>query len=109
MALKYDPSVLSVTTADITLGSLTQGWQIRAALDVAKGEIGIELWSDTPIAKNDAGSLVNIAFRTNSNEALTETAVQLASGVTVQGDSFVTLLADGMGSLVVSSGVRSLG
>ena len=67
LALTYDPSVLSVTPADITLGSipgLGAGWQITSEVDAATGQIGINLFNlaRTPITSAQAGSLVNIAF-----------------------------------------------
>ena len=46
LALTYDPSVLSVAPADITLGSipgLGTGWQISSVVDAATGQIGITL------------------------------------------------------------------
>ena len=65
LALKYDPSVLSVTPADITLGtipSMGAGWQIYSIIDPNSGQIAIFIYSSTPITDNLAGSLVNIAF-----------------------------------------------
>src|SRR5262249_27236637 len=85
LAVKYDPSVLSVSAADITLGSIPgqgSGWQIRAVVDQAAGEIGIELFSDTPVTGNGAGSLVNIAFHRVSGASATNAVVQLVSSVT---------------------------
>ena len=65
LALTYDPSNLSVSAADITLGSLPglgQGWQLNAVVDQTTGQIGIEIYSMTPITATQAGSLVNITF-----------------------------------------------
>ncbi len=70
LALQYDPTVLSVSAADITLGTIPShgaGWQLRAVVDQATGVIGIELFSETPVSVNDAGSLVNIAFQKNAD------------------------------------------
>src|SRR6202023_165654 len=65
LSLTYDPSVLSVSASDITLGSLPGlgvGWQLNAVVDQATGQIGIEMFSMTPITSLQGGSLVNIAF-----------------------------------------------
>src|SRR5262249_1465798 len=67
LALTYDPSILSISANDITLGSilgLGTDWQLSSEVDVFKGQIGITLYSDTatPITSTDGGGLVNIAF-----------------------------------------------
>jgi len=108
LALKYNLSELSVSAADIKLGSLTEGWQLRAIVDANRGEIGIELFSDIPILVNNAGSLVNIAFRKIESEPGKGAAVQLMSDVTVQDEKFNTLLADAMGALILGPGIREI-
>ena len=47
LALTYDPSVLSVSASDITLGSIPgwRGWQITSEVDAATGQIGINLFN----------------------------------------------------------------
>ncbi len=65
LALTYDPAMLTVSPADITLGSLPSqgtGWQLSSVVDQATGQIGIQLYSATPISTTQAGSLVNITF-----------------------------------------------
>ncbi len=65
LALTYDPTILSVSPADITLGSIPSlgtDWQLNSVVDAATGQIGIEIYSLTPITATAAGSLVNIAF-----------------------------------------------
>jgi hypothetical protein len=50
LALTYDPAVLKLAPADITLGStpsLGRGWQIHSVVDSDRGQIGIELYSTT--------------------------------------------------------------
>ena len=65
LTLKYDPTVLSVSAADITLGTIPSqgtGWQLSAHGQCNDRQITIQLYSQTPIATDQAGSLVNIAF-----------------------------------------------
>ena len=65
LSLTYDPSVLSLTAADISLGSILNkgtGWEMYATVDSMTGQVGITLFSTTPITSTQAGSLVNIAF-----------------------------------------------
>src|SRR5207244_2723410 len=52
LALKYDPSVLSVSPGDISLGSipgLGAGWQLSSVIDDSKGQIGLEMFGLQPI------------------------------------------------------------
>jgi hypothetical protein len=117
LALRYDPSILNVSADDITLGSLPglAGWQLASAVDQASGQIGIVLYSTSPIAMDQAGSLVNITFhvrggtrRAGERSLKTSALVQLVSSVTVSGQEFTTQLDDGQGALVLSPGVDQL-
>jgi hypothetical protein len=122
LALKYDPSVFSVSTADITLGSIPDlgvGWQLNSVIDQRAGQIAITLYSTTPINAADAGSLVNIAFHIKpavsagrhaglSLRFANVPAVQLVSSVTVNGEQFVTQVDDAQGQFVLSPGIDSL-
>jgi hypothetical protein len=97
LALTYDPSVLSLSAADITLGTIPgqgTGWQLTSVVDAATGQIGIQLYSLTPITANLAGSLVNITFHVVSGASVPSTPVQLVDTVTPHGQSFGTVLAD---------------
>ena len=108
LALTYDPSVLSLTAADITLGSIPThgtGWQLTAVVDQATGQIGIKIYSLTPITVADAGSLVNIAFHILPGVKTPKTTVRLVNGVTVNGQYFGTRLADSLGAMILSPGV----
>ena len=85
LALHYDPSVLNV--AAITLGSIPGqgiGWQLFSVVDQATGQIGITLYSTTPIAQDEAGSLVNIIFsvRTGEPGGVSPRSARLRSGTT---------------------------
>ena len=109
LALTYDPSVLSVSPSDITLGSIPSqgsGWQLTSVVDQARGQIGIVLYSTTAITAAQAGSLVNIAFHvqvgTASRVSPVATTVQLVSPVMVGGQEFATQVDDVQGQLILS-------
>jgi hypothetical protein len=117
LALKYDPSVLRVSSADITLGSipgLGTGWQLTSVIDPTTGQIAITLYSTTPVSANSGGSLVNIAFHLEPALDTVRLAqvplgsVQLVSSVTVKGEQFVTQVDDAQGQYVLSPGLNRL-
>jgi N-acetylneuraminic acid mutarotase len=118
LALTYDPAVLSVSPDDIKLGSIPAhgtGWQLVVAVDPVNGRIGIQLFSTTPITTDEGGSLVTIdfqiAFRGRrrisgsrvSSTPLSRPTVQLVDRVVVDGQEFVTQIADTQGQLVLST------
>src|SRR5262249_17441229 len=99
LAMKFDAALLKVTAADITLGTIPSAganWQLRAVVDSVSGEIGIELYSDTPILTTNAGSLLNIAFHSVGGGGVSA-AVQIVDSATPLGEPYTTLLADGQG------------
>jgi Bacterial Ig-like domain (group 2) len=111
LALTYDPSLLSVSSADIELGSIPShgnGWQMSSVVDRTTGQIGIQLYSLTPITATQAGSLVNIAFHILPSAAVAATAVQLVNAVTPDGQWFGTGLADSQGAMILSPGIDRL-
>ncbi len=62
-------------------------------MNAATGQITIQLYSETPIAIDQAGSLVNIAFHVTSNTILSEaTTVQLLASQTVLADSQASMI-----------------
>jgi hypothetical protein len=108
IGLVYDPKVLAVAAADITLASIPasgSGWRLESVVDAVTGQIAIDLYSTTPISEVQAGSLVDIAFHTAPGANASATAVQLASAVTPLGRWYSTEVADGDGKLVLSHGV----
>jgi hypothetical protein len=108
LALTYDPKVLTVSAADITLGSipgLGSGWTLVSVVDPVMGRIGIDLYSMTAVTATQAGSLVNIVFHVVPGASTTATAVQLVSAVTVNGKQFSTQVDDSQGRFVLSPGV----
>ncbi len=115
LTLKYDPTVLSVNAADITFGTIPSqgtGWQLSAQVNTATGQITIQLYSQTPIASDEAGSLVNIAFHVHSRTSFSEaTTVQLLTSQTVLADAQAAMiLSPGLDwtSVLTSDWVRSL-
>ncbi len=109
LALTYDPTMLSVTPADISLGSIPSqgtGWQMTVVVDQTTGQIGIQLYSATPITVNELGSLVNIAFHVLPGAMVPSTFVQLVDTVTPDGQWFGTGVADSQGAMILSSGVN---
>jgi fibronectin-binding autotransporter adhesin len=110
LALTYDPKVLTVSSSDITLGSIPglAGWHLVSMVDQATGQIGIDLYSTTAITATQAGSLVDIAFHVVPGATVPATAVQLASAVTPNGRFFSTEVADDQGQYVLSPGIDRL-
>jgi hypothetical protein len=103
LALTYDPSALSVSAGDITLGTIPgAGWQLSTVIDAAKGQIGIEILGTQPITATQAGSLVEIAFHVRPGAVAP--AVQLADVAAPTGQKFVTQVDDELGQFVLSRG-----
>jgi autotransporter-associated beta strand protein len=111
LALSYDPKVLSVSSSDITLGSIPSrgtGWQISSVVDPATGQIGITLYSTTAITTTQAGSLVNIAFHVLPGATVSAASVQLINRTTPNGQQFTTQVDDAQGQFILSRGVDRL-
>ncbi len=118
LALTYDSTKLSVSTGDITLGSLPNqgtGWQISATVDQAAGQIGITIFSLTPITDTNGGSLVHIAFQIAQGEprgvsppVQPTTLIQLVTTAMPLGERFTTMVADSQGAMVLSPGANQI-
>jgi hypothetical protein len=113
LALQYDPSMLSVSSADISLGSLPslgQSWKLSPLVDQETGRIAITLFSTTPFTDSRAGSLVNITFHvlgkqwTGAGTPRNSTVV-LVHSVVLEGQEFTTQVDDAQGQLVLTLGV----
>jgi hypothetical protein len=106
LALTYDPHVLSVSTNDIRLGSLPvsgAGWQLSSVIDPVSGQIGITLFSMTPLILPTGGSLVTIEFSVQHGSVLGSTSVQLVSAVDPSGGPvFHTAVADSQGAYTLT-------
>jgi hypothetical protein len=65
LALTYNPAAVRVSSADIHLGTVPAsgtGWVLQSWNDPGLGQLGIILFSPTPICSSDGGSLVTIDF-----------------------------------------------
>jgi hypothetical protein len=70
---------------------------LSAVVNAATGQISIQLYSETPITTDQAGSLVNIAFHLKSSDGPTATTVQLVDSKAV--------LADSQAAMILSPGL----
>jgi len=119
LALTYDPSVFSVSAADVHLGSVLaagSGWSVVPTIDAVTGQIAIALSSSTPISSSIGGSLVTIDFhlidgtrgegRGVRNDRLTLTPglspVQLVASVNPNGQYVTTELEDAQGTFTLT-------
>jgi len=88
LAVSYDPAVFSVSAGDIRLGSVPasgRGWTLDPTVDAATGQIGVTIWSATPITSSAPGSLVTIVFHRTAAAAAATTTIDLASAVNPNG------------------------
>jgi hypothetical protein len=119
LALSYDPAMLTLAPEDISLGSIpgaAAGWWIHSVIDQTAGLIGIQLYSTTPFAGHQAGSLVTIAFHLHPGEpggvsprspgaGDGPTTVQLLGSAIINNEQFVTQVDDDQGQYVLSPGI----
>ena len=105
LALRFNPQLFSVTAADIKLGTVPNagtGWQIGAAINLQTGEIGITIFSTTPIQSTSGGSLVTITLQVIAPSTAAQPALTLVDEVNPPGlRIYQTGLADNQGSLVI--------
>jgi hypothetical protein len=110
LALTYDPAALSVSVADIHLGTVPStgnGWDLQATVDQITGQIGVTLFSVTPIRSSTGGSLVTIDFHTRGTEDGTP-SIHLAAAVTPEGRGVIrTTLADDQGLLTLHAALTN--
>ena len=107
LGLRYDPKVLTVSPADITLGSIPaagNGWRLESVIDPASGQLVIDLYSTTAITQTQGGSLANIAFHVMPDDSVSGPAVRLASSVTPLGHWYATEVADDETKFVLGLG-----
>ena len=106
LALTYDPTALSVSVADIQLGSIPTsgtGWTLTSEVDAATGQIGIQLYSLTPIMSAEAGSLATITFHLIDGTAKGLTAVHLVGSVNPNGRGVIhTAVDDNQGGFILT-------
>jgi hypothetical protein len=113
--LRFDPRVFKVSASDVRLGSLTSNsevtagladdaWQLTADVNSQSGEIGIVLFSLTPIPTTAGGSLVTIDMHIQSAPPPGLTTLALVNQVNPTGLlQFRTSVADAQGMFVLHS------
>ena len=114
LAFSYDPTVFDVAAAGVQLGTVPQagsGWELKTEINKQTGLIGVELFSNTPIASANAGSLVTIAMHVRDavpsavvlNERLIASPLSLVPYVDPTGGLRVyqTQVSDAQGAFVI--------
>jgi hypothetical protein len=112
LALQFDPHVVTVAPSDVQLGTLPQsgsGWRLTTAVS-ATGQIGVDLFSPTPIQTTDAGSLVTITLHVLDTAPVGTTALSLVPQVNPKGPrAFQTEVADAQGAFVLHTAQTNTG
>jgi hypothetical protein len=113
LALHYDPNLLSVSSADIHLGSIplsSSGWQVFTVQNAATGQLVIDLYSSQAITSPVGGSLVTIDFHVQPGAALGTTSIQLVDSVTPMGQhEFKTSVSDAQGAFILNPAPSRIG
>ncbi len=111
LALEYNPQVFSVTPADVQFGSLTaSGWQLTTMVNAQTGEIGIDIFSNSPIQTTLGGSLVSITMHVRDTAPAGSTGLTLVNQVNPTGQRvFTTTVSDGNGAFVLHTAMTALG
>jgi Putative Ig domain/Cohesin domain len=109
LALTYDPHQFTVSAADIHAGSLLAagGWTLVPTIDQATGQIGITLYSETPITSSLGGSLVTIDFHPVAGN-LNPSTIQLAASANPNGQLVSTELQDAQGTYTLTFGSTAI-
>jgi hypothetical protein len=105
LALTYDPTQFTVSTADVHAGALLaggNGWRVVPTINPVTGEIAIALSSDTPISSPSGGTLVTIDFHPVERMD-NPSGIALAGSVDPTGNQVVaTELEDTQGTFTLS-------
>jgi hypothetical protein len=111
LAMRYDPRQFRVSPTDIRPGTLIgEDWQMTAMVDQSTGEIGIDLFSNTPIQTNAPGTLVVINLHVYSTAPAGTTSVWLVNSVDPNGCRvFATEVADAQGAFVLHPALTANG
>ena len=108
LALRYNPQLFDVSAADVHLGSLTAGWQLTAVVNARTGEIGIDLYSSSPIQTNAGGSLVTITMHMLGGDAgstMSPIPLTLVTQIDPTGQRlFRTTVSDDQGAFIIHFG-----
>jgi hypothetical protein len=105
LALRFDPAHFSVAPADVKLGALlsaSNGWQVSAAVNDLTGEIGIDLFSTTPVQTTCAGSLVIIGLHCHDTAPPQSALLGILEQANPMGQrTFATQASDNQGAFVL--------
>jgi hypothetical protein len=110
VALSYNPKLFDISASDIQLGTVPlagSGWQLETEINPETGLIGIELFSDVPIASAVGGSLVTITMHSIDGVPANAAALQIvpfadpAGGLRV----YQTQVSDAVGAFVLHTEV----
>jgi hypothetical protein len=104
LALTYNPSLFTVSAADVHLGSLLQrgGWSVTPTIDPTSGQIAIALSSSTPITSALGGSLVTIDFHQIVGRTASPSAINLVASVNINGQVTAAELEDAQGTFILT-------
>ncbi|HYV35853.1 MAG TPA: cohesin domain-containing protein, partial [Gemmataceae bacterium] len=113
LALRYDPAVFTVSTSDVHLGSLPSsgsGWKLHSVVNAQTGEIGIDLFSATPIVSTGGGSLVTLTLHVLSEALAGASGINLVRSVSPTGQrQYVTTASDARGPYILHPAVTDGG
>jgi uncharacterized repeat protein (TIGR03803 family) len=104
LALTYDPTLFTVSAADVHLGSVLVGggdWSMAINIDQATGQIGIALSSTTPISATTGGSLVTIDFHSRGKSDGPD-VFALVPAAKPNGEDYITELEDLQGAFTIT-------
>ena len=113
LAVQFDPAEFTVSALDVQLGNLPlsgSGWQLQTAINSQTGQIGIDLFSSTPLQTAAGGTLAWITFHVRENAPVGSTGINLVQSVNPTGSrSFVTTVSDVHGGMVLHTAETALG
>ena len=113
LALTYDPTLFTVTAADVHLGTVPasgSGWSLTTVVDPVTGELAITLVSQTPITTSTGGSLVTIDFHQIGPVGTEATPTQLLASVDLPGQGqFSTAAFDSNDKFILSPAPTNAG
>jgi autotransporter-associated beta strand protein len=111
LALRFDPAELTVSPGDVHLGSIPSsgnGWTLTSSVDNSSGQLGIVLYSLSPITAPAGGSLVTIDFHVRTAAPLGVGTIALAATVDPNGLLVHTGVADEQGAMTLSQGAPAI-
>ncbi|HYV36642.1 MAG TPA: NHL repeat-containing protein, partial [Gemmataceae bacterium] len=113
LALRYDPKVFTVSAQDVHLGTLPlsgSGWKLQTVVNAQTGEIGIDLFSPTPIVSAGGGSLVTLTLHVLADAPAGASGINLVRSVNPTGQrQYVTTASDAAGPYILHPAVTDDG